>query len=341
MTSPLLHVEQLSVSFPLRQGVRSVAVDGVDLAVHAKRTLAVVGESGSGKSVTALAAMGLLPRAARVDSGRILLSPRSESEQALDLLQQPEAVLQSLRGKDLAMIFQEPMTSLNPVLSIREQLEESLILHSKGLERKQRTQRIESVLQEVGMEHAIARLDQYPHQFSGGMRQRIMIAIALICEPRVLFADEPTTALDVTVQAQVLDLIASIRESRGLGVVLITHDLGVVRKYSHDVCVMYAGRIVERAPTQQLFANPVHPYTRALLACVPTLVRDGTAPQRGTLQTVRALLEADASDAQWTLPTGARAWWPWHDAKDETARETAWCEVSAQHEVLTSAARKR
>jgi ABC-type dipeptide/oligopeptide/nickel transport system ATPase component len=336
----LLTINNLSVSFPLGARQRAVAVDGLCAVVRAERTLAIVGESGSGKSITALAAMGLLPKAARIDSGSIMLHAGS---QTIDLLAASEQQLRRVRGKEIAMIFQEPMTSLNPVLSVGEQLEESLLLHQRGLSRAQRRQRIESVLREVGMEHAVPRLNDYPHQFSGGMRQRIMIAMALICEPRVLLADEPTTALDVTVQAQVLALLRSIREQRGLGVVLITHDLGVVRAHAHDVCVMYAGRIVEAGPTSAIFASPTHPYTRALLACVPRLRQDAPlshdqpagvdAPRsRPRLATVRELLEGGSlSDERWRLPTGQLAWWP---TRTNTAPATP-TPIDANHWVLT------
>lgn len=328
--NPLLRVANLTVSFPLGGGRRAVAVDGVSVDVHARKTVALVGESGSGKSVTALAAMGLLPKpSARIDSGEIVLRTRDEHE--INLLALRDKQLQQIRGREMGMIFQEPMTSLNPVLSIREQLEESVLLHSAGLSKAQRMQRIEGVLHEVGMQHAIARLDQYPHQFSGGMRQRIMIAMALICEPRVLLADEPTTALDVTVQAQVLELMRGLQAQRGLGIVLITHDLGVVRKYADEVCVMYAGRVVERASVAELFANPVHPYTRALLACIPKLDKGGTiAAERPRLQTVRALLEGSEADPRWTLHSGARVWWPWH----KVASGVQWQAMTATHAVL-------
>jgi peptide/nickel transport system ATP-binding protein len=325
----LLTIDNLSVSFPLGAGKRSVAVDGMSACVQSRRTLAIVGESGSGKSVTALAAMGLLPRAARVDGGSIVLHRADGTD--VDLLREQEGALRAVRGKEIAMIFQEPMTSLNPVLSIFEQLEESLVLHAAGgkagMGKAERKRRIEQVLCEVGMDRALGRLRDYPHQFSGGMRQRIMIAMALMCEPRVLLADEPTTALDVTVQAQVLGLLRSIREARGLGVVLITHDLGVVRAHADDVCVMYAGRVVEAGEASSVFARAAHPYTRALLACVPTL--RGEAKEK--LATVRELLE-DGSEERWKLGGGAGlAWWPWRGRGSGEPRRV---EVGSGHWVL-------
>ncbi len=335
----LLTIDNLTVSFPLGAGRRSVAAEGVSACVQSKRTLAIVGESGSGKSVTALAAMGLLPRAARVDGGSIVLH-REAGGTDVDLLRESERSLRAVRGREIAMIFQEPMTSLNPVLSIFEQLEESLVLHGGQAMRARsaRRERIESVLREVGMERALGagmgRLHDYPHQFSGGMRQRIMIAMALLGEPRVLLADEPTTALDVTVQAQVLGLLRSIREARGLGVVLITHDLGVVRAHADDVCVMYAGRVVEAGLAASVFARPTHPYTRALLACVPTL--RGEARER--LATVRELLE-DGGEERWRLAgvgaesgTEPLAWWPWRKAPGNATPRRV--EVGEGHWVL-------
>ncbi|MEQ8858015.1 MAG: ABC transporter ATP-binding protein [Pseudomonadales bacterium] len=260
--APLLSVEDLSVSFRSDRGTVR-AVDRVSLHVHRGETLAVVGESGSGKSVTALSILGLLGDNARIDSGRVCF----EGE---DLLTLGADAVRRIRGDRISMIFQEPMSSLNPVLTIGRQVAEPLWLH-RGLSWAEAYDRAEELLNRVSIPDARERLDQYPHHFSGGMRQRVMIAMALACEPRLIIADEPTTALDVTVQAQILELLKNLTRDSGAALILITHDLGVVARYAERVAVMYAGRIVETAPAKQLYRDPQHPYTQGLMASVPSL----------------------------------------------------------------------
>jgi oligopeptide transport system ATP-binding protein len=240
------------------------AVDGVSFTVRRGETLGLVGESGSGKSVACLSALRLLPvPPAFHPSGEIHYRGR-------DLLTASERELERLRGDRLAMIFQDPMTSLNPYLSVARQLTEVLEIHKQATPAAARRAAI-AMLERVGIPDAGRRIDQYPHQFSGGMRQRVMIAMALLCEPEVLFADEPTTALDVTIQAQILELVAELQRSLGTAVVLVTHDLGVVAGTADRVAVMYAGRIVEEGTTEEVFAHPLHPYTRGLLASLPRI----------------------------------------------------------------------
>ena len=270
----LLAVEGLTVAYRTDAG-EAVVVDGVDLAVERGRTLGLVGESGSGKSVTARAVMRLLPEPpARIVGGAIRLDGE-------DLLALPERRMRAVRGDRIAMVFQEPMTSLNPTLSVGFQVEESLALHTR-LSRAERRRRAVELLGRVGIGAAERRLTQYPFELSGGLRQRVMIAIALACGPDLLIADEPTTALDVTVQAQILDLLDGLRRSGGMGLLLITHDLGVIHGHADAVAVMYAGRIVERAPTADLFKAPRHPYTGGLIASMPAL--DG--PRGGRLRVI-------------------------------------------------------
>lgn len=255
---PVLSVRDLSVSF--RSDARTVhAVDGVSYDLSPGEVLAVVGESGCGKSVTSMAVMGLLPPTAHI-GGSIRLGGR-------ELVGAREKDLQKIRGKDIAMIFQEPMTSLNPVLTIGRQIGEVLRRH-QGLSRKEARARAVDLLDLVGIPAPARRVEEYPHQLSGGMRQRVMIAIAVACDPAVLIADEPTTALDVTVQAGILEVLQSLRERLGTAIVLVTHDLGVVADAADRVLVMYAGRAVEQAPVHDLFATARHPYTRGLLGAV-------------------------------------------------------------------------
>ncbi|MFF1832844.1 ABC transporter ATP-binding protein [Streptomyces sp. NPDC058231] len=258
VSEPVLSVRDLSVSF--RSDTRTVhAVDGVSYDLAPGEVLAVVGESGCGKSVTSMATMGLLPPTAQI-GGSIRLGGR-------ELVGASEKELQKVRGKDIAMIFQEPMTSLNPVLTIGRQIGEVLRRH-QGLTKKEAKARAVELLDLVGIPAPLRRVDEYPHQLSGGMRQRVMIAIAVACDPSVLIADEPTTALDVTVQAGILEVLQSLRERLGTAIVLVTHDLGVVADAADRVLVMYAGRSVEQAPVHDLFASARHPYTRGLLGAV-------------------------------------------------------------------------
>ncbi|POQ04916.1 ABC transporter ATP-binding protein [Pseudomonas syringae] len=256
----LLHVENLRVEIPLGQNTLH-AVRGLDFQVERGEMLCIVGESGCGKSLTSLALMDLLPRKARRTATTLSLD-------GIDMLTQSERQMCDLRGNRLAMIFQEPMTSLNPAYSIGDQLSEVLTRHRK-VSRKEALQRAAQMLEKVGISNAGERLRQYPHQLSGGLRQRVIIAMALMCEPDVIIADEPTTALDVTIQAQILRLIRDIQKELGLAVIFITHDLGLVARIADRVAVMYAGQIVETAPAIELFENPQHPYTRGLLASIP------------------------------------------------------------------------
>jgi oligopeptide transport system ATP-binding protein len=259
----ILQVEGLKTHFFTEEGVVR-AVDDVSFTLSRGRTLGIVGESGSGKSVTNLSVLRLIPNPpGRIVAGRIVFDGQ-------DLVQLSEGRMRAIRGKRISMIFQDPMTSLNPYLRVSRQLTEVLELHEK-LTRREARQRSIAMLEEVGIPEAAARFDNYPHEFSGGMRQRVMIAMALLCKPELLIADEPTTALDVTIQAQILALIDKMRQELGSAVILITHDLGVVAGMADEVAVMYAGRIVEQAPTEELFARPSHPYTLGLLESIPRL----------------------------------------------------------------------
>ena len=262
MSQPLLSIEDLSVRFRTDRG-QVQAVDGVSLHVDEGETLAVVGESGSGKSVTALSILRLLGDSGIVDRGRILF-------EGTDLVQSPLEDIRRIRGDRIAMIFQEPMSSLNPVLTIGKQVAEPIWQHRKQSWKEAYAQAGE-LLQRVSIPDAHARLDDYPHQFSGGMRQRVMIAMALACQPRLIIADEPTTALDVTVQAQILDLLKSLTKELNSALILITHDLGVVARYADRVAVMYGGRVVENASAMRLYKHPAHPYTQGLMNSIPTL----------------------------------------------------------------------
>ncbi|WP_127562794.1 ABC transporter ATP-binding protein [Nioella ostreopsis] len=257
--TPLMTVEDLSISFRIEDRWCR-AVNGVSFDIMPDETLCLVGESGCGKSITAMSLMRLLPGSARL-GGRIGFDGK-------DILTMPEAELQTIRGRRIAMIFQEPMTSLNPVLTVGEQIAEPLVLH-KGMGWAEAKREARHLLDLVRIPDADRRLRQYPYELSGGMRQRVMIAIGLACRPEILIADEPTTALDVTIQAQVLALLDEIRREQGLSIVLITHDLGVVANVADRVAVMYAGDLVETAPAGELFDKPSHPYTQALLRTVP------------------------------------------------------------------------
>lgn len=265
-----LDVRHLSVAFDTEEGlVRAVA--DVSFVISAGRTTAIVGESGSGKSVTSLALMRLLPRGALTQvSGQALFVNRAGV--TVDLLTLPEPQLRAIRGNQVAMIFQEPMTSLNPLFTVGEQIAESLRLH-KRLDRAAARAQALRMLELVEIPAAQQRQHEYPHQLSGGMRQRVMIALAMACEPSLLIADEPTTALDVTIQAQILALMRRLQAETGMSMLFITHNLGVVAHHADDVTVMYAGRIVEAAPVRPLFAAPQHPYTQGLLACLPSKAR--------------------------------------------------------------------
>ncbi len=268
---PLLEIENLSISVS-QDGVETPLVRDVSYPIEPGETLALVGESGSGKSVSSLAVMGLLAKALRVTSGRIAFEGQ-------DLLALDGEAMRAVRGRDISMVFQEPMTSLNPVRSIGAQIIESTE-ENLGLNRSEARARAIALLQEVGVADAERRLKQYPHHFSGGMRQRVMIAIALAADPKLIIADEPTTALDVTIQAQILDLMARICRDHGTALILITHNLGIVARYADRVNVMYGGRIVETGRARDLYAAPRHPYTEGLLQSVPRLDQDRSVPLR-------------------------------------------------------------
>ncbi len=266
--APVLAVTGLTTTFRTRGGVIT-AVDGVDLSVAPGQTLALIGESGSGKSVTSLSVMRLLPRkVGSIAAGSLLFRDRAGA--IVDLARLDEEAMRRLRGDDIAMIFQEPMTSLNPVLTIGDQISEPLRIH-RGLSRSAARARALDLVEKVGIPDAARRLAQDPHELSGGMRQRATIAMALACEPVLLIADEPTTALDVTIQAQILDLLRAIQAERGMGMLFVTHNLGVVAEIAHRVAIMYAGRIVESGPTADVLRHPRHPYTIGLLRSTPRL----------------------------------------------------------------------
>lgn len=274
---PLLEVKNLQTQFFTQDGVVK-AVDDVSFYVMPGETLGVVGESGSGKSITGLSIMRLIPNPpGRIVNGEVIFNGK-------DIIKMSEEQVRAIRGNDIAMIFQDPMTSLNPVLTINRQISESLQLHM-GMNKSQARARSVELLEMVGIPNATERVDQYPHQFSGGMRQRVMIAMALSCNPKLLIADEPTTALDVTIQAQILDLMRTLQSETGTGVIMITHSMGVVAGMADRVQVMYAGHIVETASTTEIFANPRHPYTVGLMKSIPRL----DARSKEKLQPIRGL----------------------------------------------------
>ncbi|RDI73629.1 oligopeptide/dipeptide ABC transporter, ATP-binding protein, C-terminal domain [Gaiella occulta] len=271
----LLEVADLRTWFRTRRGVVR-AVDGVSLTVERGRTLGIVGESGCGKSVTALSLVRLLPPSASIASGTVTFDGR-------DVATLGRRELEDLRGHDIGMIFQDPMTSLNPTNTVGAQIVETLRRH-EDVGRADAIRRARELLEEVQIARAADRLDDYPHQFSGGMRQRVMIAIAISCRPKLLIADEPTTALDVTVQGQILELLDDLRQAHNMAMLLITHDMGVIADVAHDVVVMYAGQVVEQAPTLELFDHPEHPYTEALLRALPRV--DSSEARRGRLEAI-------------------------------------------------------
>lgn len=284
-TDTVLSVSNLTVCFA---GAPANVVDGVSFSVQRGKTLAIVGESGCGKSVTSMALMGLLP-----DTAKIAARTSALLDEAL--LGMPDERLLNVRGNRMAMIFQEPMTSLNPVFTIGEQIAESVIRH-QGLSAKDARRRALQMLEKVRVPDAAQRLDAYPHELSGGMRQRAMIAMALANDPALIIADEPTTALDVTIQAQILSLIANLQAETGTAMILITHDLGVVAEVADDVMVMYAGRVVESGPVKTLFDDPQHPYTIGLMGSMPSI-----GPREGRLATINGRVPTPAQ-----MPTGCR-----------------------------------
>ncbi len=288
--STLLEVSNLKTYFFTREGLIK-AIAGIDFTIERGETLALVGESGCGKSMTALSLLRLVPEPGRIVGGDIRFD-------GIDLLRIPEAEIRRVRGNRIGMIFQEPMTSLNPVFRIGDQIMETLQLH-RGHDKSEATEIAAELLHKVGMPDAGQRLKDYPHQLSGGMRQRVMIAMALACDPQLLIADEPTTALDVTIQAQIMDLLAQIRAEHNMATLLITHDLGVVAENADRVAIMYAGSILETAPVKELYANPRHPYTRGLLACIPRVGErqkrlvpiEGSVPRSGAADDKCSFLE--------------------------------------------------
>ncbi|HVT04498.1 MAG TPA: ABC transporter ATP-binding protein [Thermoanaerobaculia bacterium] len=286
----LLEVRNLTTSFPTEEG-EVKAVDRVSFSIKRGEALAVVGESGCGKSVTAMSIMRLLVKPGRISGGEILFRGKN-------LLSLSENEMRKHRGNDIAMIFQEPMTSLNPVMKIGRQVAEAIRVH-RDVSKKEAWKIAGEMLELVAISDPVKRLDDYPHQLSGGMRQRVMIAMALSCNPELLIADEPTTALDVTIQAQIMEILGRLQKQLGLAVLLITHDLGVVAEFCERVIVMYTGRIVEEAPVDELFRNPSHPYTRGLLASLPNLDQDINRPSR--LATIKGMVPSPLS-----LPPGCK-----------------------------------
>lgn len=285
MRKKLLEVKGLQTTFFTDDG-QIPAVDDIDFSVHEGEILGIVGESGSGKSVTSLSIMGLIPSPpGKITGGQVLLDGKN-------LAKLTDKQMQKVRGKDVAMIFQEPMTSLNPLFTIGEQLKEAILIHNPKWSKKKAFARAVEIMKLVGLPRAEELLKDYPHQLSGGMRQRVMIAMALVCDPKVLIADEPTTALDVTIQAQILQLMKDLNKRMNTAVLLITHDLGVVAETCERVIVMYAGQIVEEAPIQEIFKNPKHPYTQGLIKSVPDMryKKDslysipGSVPRPGTIK---------------------------------------------------------
>ncbi len=301
----MLRVRDLVTTFVTDEGAEVRAVDGVSLSLEAGRTTCLVGESGCGKSVTALSIMGLLPAdSAFVESGTITLASRSASAPPVDLARLDEDALAGLRGREIAMIFQDPSSALHPMLTVGAQLAEGLRAHL-GLGAHEARQRAESLLRQVGIPAPRERLEAYPHQLSGGMRQRVMIAMAIACSPRVLLADEPTTALDVTVAAQVLELLRTLRDETGLAVLLITHDLGVVAEVADEVVVMYAGRVVESGPAAAILRAPLHPYTQGLVRSIPSRsIRAGTSAEERRRLRLPTIAGSVPALGRW--PTGCR-----------------------------------
>ncbi len=271
----LLEVKNLKTQFFSDRGINT-AVNSINFSLEQGKTLCIVGESGSGKSMTSLSIMGLVEEPGRVSNGEILF-------EGSDLLKKSENEMRAIRGNEIAMIFQEPMTSLNPSYTVGYQIDEVLKLHQKSLNKIQRKERVIELFEEVGIPQAIDKYNEYPFKLSGGQRQRVMIAMAMACEPKLLIADEPTTALDVTIQAQVLDLMNDLKKKKGTSILFITHDLAVVSQMADEVIVMYKGHVVEQASVKELFKNPKHPYTKALLNSIPI---PGKVKRKSRLDTV-------------------------------------------------------
>jgi oligopeptide/dipeptide ABC transporter ATP-binding protein len=293
--SRLLEVKNLETHFPTRAGTVK-AVNDVSFHLEAGELLGLVGESGCGKSITALSIMRLIASPGKIVGGEVWFQG-ANYKQAENLLKLNDERMRAIRGDDISMIFQDPMTSLNPVYTVGEQIAEALRLH-RGLSRKQAYEAAVEAMREVSIPDPARRVDDYPHQLSGGMRQRVMIAMALACDPELLIADEPTTALDVTIQAQILELIDNLRKTRKLAVLLITHDLGVVAEVADRVCVMYTGRIVEESEVNEIFERPKHPYTQGLLRSVPKLTMEGVTRNK-RLETIEGIVPSPTN-----LPPG-------------------------------------
>lgn len=331
----LLQIENLHVSLPVDAGTLH-AVRGIHLQVDAGKTLGIVGESGCGKSLTSLALMGLLPGRARVQADLATFGGE-------DLLRMPERRRNELRGSAMAMIFQDPMTSLNPSYTIGNQLCEVFVRHGLG-NRAQATERAAYLLSRAGIPNPGERLRQYPHQLSGGLRQRVMIAMALMCGPRLIIADEPTTALDVTVQAQILELLKSLQSEFGMALILVTHDLGVVSSVADSIAVMYAGQIVETGSAARVLAAPSHPYTQGLLACLPSIDRIGRGRRLGTIRGIVPSLIGDtdgcafASRCQWATERCATGTPPWQGEPGGDAFRCSFSTAERRARTLTEAA---
>jgi len=324
---PLLNIHDLRTVFSTTRGVIK-AVDGVSLALNAGETLGIVGESGCGKTMLALSIMRLIPSGGHIAEGRILFDGQ-------DLLSLSEEAMREKRGKDIAMIFQEPMTSLNPVLRIGDQVAEAIRLHQHVPDEEALSMSVK-LFGEVGIPEPERRVKDYPHQLSGGMRQRVMIAMAMSCHPQLLLADEPTTALDVTIQAQILNLIAELKEKNNMAVILITHDLGIVAEVAQDIAVMYAGKVVETAGVDKLFARPLHPYTQGLIASRPgcTSAQD---EGDGHLKTIPGTVPS-----LYDLPSGCRFSERCTLAEDECrAREPELMEIEEGHFVSCFIAQRK
>jgi oligopeptide/dipeptide ABC transporter ATP-binding protein len=289
MDSALLEIKDLKTSFRTEAGTAR-AVDSVSFTICEKQVLGIVGESGCGKSVCALSILRLVPPPGSIEAGQILFDGKN-------LLSIPESHMQAIRGNDISMIFQEPMTSLNPVFRIEDQVAEVLLRH-KRISKIEARSRVIELLGLAGIPSPEKRMRDYPHQMSGGMRQRAMIAMAIACNPRLIIADEPTTALDVTIQAQILALLESLRQTHSMAIMLITHDLGVIAEAADEVIVMYTGRIVEKAPAKELFTNPLHPYTRGLMRSVPA---GAIADRAGRLEPIRGVVPS-----LYSLPQGCK-----------------------------------
>ena len=315
-TTPILSVRNLKTYFYIERGT-ALAVDDVSFDIPAGKTLAIVGESGCGKSITALSLLRLVPDPpGEIVGGKIIFDGQ-------DILELSNKEMRAIRGNDVSMIFQEPMTSLNPVFRVGDQIGSILRLH-QGLSKEEAHNASIDLLTQVGIPAPESRVNDYPHQMSGGMRQRVMIAMALACNPKVLIADEPTTALDVTIQAQILDLLRTLQQERGMAILLITHDLGVVAEMADEVAIMYAGKIIERAPVQSLFEEKAHPYTQGLFNSLPNL-----EALSDRLETIRGQVPA-ATD----FPTGCR-FHPRCPKAMQVCRESVptTCSIGDQHEV--------